>query len=99
MSRIGVNLSIDVTKLDKARFYKGAKGTYANLTAYIDSEKDQYDQNGGIQEQATQDERANKVKMPFVGNVKIFWTDSPAIGGSPKQAEHAAALADEDIPF
>lgn len=30
--KIGVNLKIDVTKLDKSRFFKGAKGTYADLS-------------------------------------------------------------------
>ena len=34
MSKIGVNFSIDVTKLDKSKFYKGKNGSiYANCTA------------------------------------------------------------------
>ena len=49
MSTIGVNLSIDVSKLDKSRLYKGAKGTYANLTVFIDSNPDQFGKNGGSQ--------------------------------------------------
>jgi len=35
--KIGVNLKIDVTKLDKSRFFKGAKGTYADLSVYLDT--------------------------------------------------------------
>ena len=51
MTKIGVNFSIDVTKLDKSKFYKGKNGSiYANCTAYIDSEKDKYDNNGSIQQ-------------------------------------------------
>ena len=57
MSTIGVNLSIDVSKLDKSRLYKGAKGTYANLTVFIDSNPDQFGKNGGVKEQATKEER------------------------------------------
>ena len=41
--QIRVNVSIDVTKIEKERLYKGAKGTYLNLTTYLDlDEKDQY---------------------------------------------------------
>ena len=43
--QIRVNVSIDVTKIEKERLYKGAKGTYLNLTTYLDlDEKDQYGQ-------------------------------------------------------
>ena len=39
MATIGLNFSIDVTKLDKTRFYQGKKGTYAKLTVFVDSEQ------------------------------------------------------------
>lgn len=37
--KIGFNLSIDVTRLDKSRFFKGKKGTYAKLTGFVDTEE------------------------------------------------------------
>ena len=44
MSKIGINISIDVTKIDKSRLFQGKKGTYLSLTTFIDSESpDQYD--------------------------------------------------------
>ena len=98
MSKIGVNFSIDVTKLDKSKFYKGKNGSiYANCTAYIDSEKDKYDNNGGIQQSLSKEEREQGVKAPYIGNVKTFWSDSGQ--SAPKQAEPAAPLDEEDIPF
>ena len=36
MSKIGVSLKIDVSKIDKARLFKGAKGTYLDATVFID---------------------------------------------------------------
>ena len=103
MSTIGVNLLIDVSKLDKSRLYKGAKGTYANLTVFIDSNPDQFGKNGGVKEQATKEERDQKVKMPFVGNATIFWSDNPDF----QQARVEQQLAqpddsdefDDGIPF
>jgi hypothetical protein len=101
MSKIGVNLSIDVSKLDKSRLYKGAKGTYANLTVFIDSNPDQYGKNGGVKEQATKDERDQKVKMQFVGNATIFWSDNPDFQQArvEQAQEPATDEFDDSIPF
>lgn len=74
--KIGVTVSIDVTKLDKARFFQGKKGTYCDLTTFIDvDQKDQYENNGFITQSSTKEERDDGVKMPIVGNVKVFFTD------------------------
>ena len=98
MSKTGVNFSFDVTKLDKSKFYKGKNGAiYANLTVFIDSDKDQYDNNGGIQQSLSKEERDQGVKAPYIGNAKIFWSDSGQ--SAPKQAEPAATLDEEDLPF
>lgn len=67
-----INLSIDVMKIDKKRFYEGKKGTYMNLTIVLNDEKDKYDNNGFVKQSINKDE---KVEMPFLGNAKIVWTD------------------------
>lgn len=46
--KIGFNISIDVSKLDKSRFYKGKKGTYATLCFVDTEETSQFDDNGTI---------------------------------------------------
>jgi hypothetical protein len=105
MAAIGVNFQIDVTKLDKTRFYKGAKGTYTNLTVFIDSEPNQYGKNGLISEQMSKEERDDGLKLPIVGNATIFWTtdadnfkqqlqDQPAPANQPQTDDF-----DDDIPF
>ncbi len=73
MAKIGVELRIDVSKIDKARLYKGAKGTYLTMTSFIDlDEKDQYDNNGMI----THKKEDGEDRAPILGNAKIFWSDS-----------------------
>ncbi|MFA7180177.1 MAG: hypothetical protein WC077_03360 [Bacteroidales bacterium] len=74
--RLGINLSIDVTKLDKSRFYKGKKGTYAKLTCFVDTEEtSQYGDNGTITQEVSKEDRENGVKLPILGNAKVFWKD------------------------
>lgn len=72
--KIGVEVQIDVKKIEKARLYAGAKGTYLTMTTFIDvDEKDQYDNNGFIAHKKGKDEEGNP---PILGNVKVFWSDN-----------------------
>ena len=96
MSKLGISIRIDVTKLDKTRFYKGDKGTYADLTTFVDVDNvDQYDNNGFITQSQTKEEREAGVKMPILGNVKVFYNDNKA---APQKAAKAQEEF-EDIPF
>ena len=107
MATIGLNFSIDVTKLDKTRFYQGKKGTYANLTVFVDSEQSQYGDNGIISEQLSKEEREQKLQLPIIGNVKIFYTkDADNFAQQKAQqtepAHHETPPIedfDDDIPF
>lgn len=98
--KIGISVRIDVTKIDKSRLYKGAKGTYLDLTTFVDTvEQDQYENNGFISQSLTKEEREAKYQTPILGNVKVFYTD----GAAPQVKAPAAAMSieelDEDIPF
>ena len=74
--RIGFNMTINVSKLDKSRFYKGKKGTYAKLTCFVDTEEtSQYGDNGTITQELSKEDRDNGVKLPILGNAKVFWQD------------------------
>lgn len=74
--RIGINFSIDVTRLEKSRFYKGKKGTYAKLTCFVDTEEtSQYGDNGTITQELSKEDRDNGIKLPIIGNAKVFWQD------------------------
>ena len=96
MSKIRINISIDVTKIDKALLYKGAKGTYMNLTTFVDpSQEDQYGNHGFIaQSQSKEDREANKERPPILGNCKVMFVE----GGAPAAASTAEPIT-EDIPF
>ena len=104
MANIGIEVSIDVTKIDKARLYKGAKGTYLTLTGFVNlDEKDQYDNNGFITQKKNKEEPKD-MRMPILGNTKVFWSDSapqqqaPQPQSQPQSAPNFDSF-DSDIPF
>ena len=93
--KVGLSIKLDVTKIDKERLFEGAKGTYLDLTTFIDTaEQDQYENNGFVSQSTSAEEREQGVKTPILGNVKVFFTD----GEAPAKSA-AAAPVDEDIPF
>lgn len=104
MSKIGVQLKIDVTKIDKALLFKGTKGSYLDATMFIDIDTaDQYGNHGMVTQDVSKESRDAGEKGPILGNVKIFWRDeSPSAG---KQAAKPASQPvqgdnfDDDIPF
>lgn len=86
MSKVGISIKLDVSKLDKTRFFKGQKGTYCDLTAFVNlDELDQYGQSGFITQQLTKEERDNKSTLPIVGNTTVFYKDS---GQQPQNGSH-----------
>jgi hypothetical protein len=74
--KVGIEVRIDVTKIEKARLYQGQKGKYLTMTTFVDLDnKDEYDNNGFISHKKEQEEQGN---TPILGNVKVFWTDGQA---------------------
>ncbi len=99
MSKVRLNFSIDVTKIDKARLFKGEKGTYLNGSVLIDEEADQYGNNGMITQAVSEDERKAGVKGAILGNGKIVWRgDSQGVPNDSQQAPPVPQQG-EDIPF
>ena len=103
--RMGMEIKIDVTKLDKARFYQGKKGTYATLTAFVDTEKvSEYGDNGTVTQAIDKGERQSGVKLPILGNTKIFYTDAGGQGHQQNQKaapdnNHNITYDADDVPF
>jgi len=106
--KVGINVQIDVTKIDKSRLYKGAKGTYLNLTTFVDVyNKDQYDNNGFIGQSLTKEEREAGHKMNILGNVNVIYNDSSSPDGvshnsnskKVKEVLQGSDLLEDDIPF
>ena len=105
--KLGISIKIDVKKLDKARFFQGEKGTYVDLTTFIDTENaGEYGDHGFITQSATKEEREADIKMPIVGNSTVFWhgeSSAPQQQQRPAQQSQSAPLVeegfDDDIPF
>ncbi len=100
MSKL-IAISIDVTKIDKNKLYKGAKGTYANLTMEVKDEKDQYGNDVSIWAGQTEDERKSKVQRNFLGNGKIVWESNPQQAPQQSATPPASSMPeiDDDLPF
>jgi hypothetical protein len=105
MPKYGISLKIDVKKIDKERLFKGQKGTYLDMTFFLDTENEsQYGDNGTITQSVSKEEKDNGVKLPIMGNGKIFWTDGGQQQGyqQPRQNQGQQSrqpIPDDDIPF
>tara|TARA_R110000823_G_scaffold293109_1_gene411915 strand:- start:278 stop:568 length:291 start_codon:yes stop_codon:yes gene_type:complete len=96
MSKTGVKLSIDVTKINKDLLHKGLKGTYLNCTVFIVDEPDQYGNNGMITQEVSKEAREAGQQGPILGNCKVFWGGNSA----PKNAPQPQSDNFEDnLPF
>jgi len=77
MSKLGISIKIDVTKIDKSRIFEGKKGKYLDLTTFIDTDNvDQYENNGFISQETTKDERDKGIQTPILGNCKVFYNSA-----------------------
>ena len=98
--KVGIELRIDVSKIEKERLYKGKKGTYLTMTTFIDTEvQDKHDNNGFISHKATEQERANKQYTPILGNAKVFYTDSQESMARQPVTQQQPVDEFDDIPF
>ena len=107
--KIGLSLKIDVSKIDKARLFRGTKGTYLDATAFVDLDQlDQYGNSGMITQDVTKTEKDAGVKGAILGNARVFWRDSGSETGnsgptSGEQSQHKTGPLsddfDDDIPF
>jgi len=99
--KIGVNIKLDVTKLNKERFFQGKKGKYVDLTAFIDTEQTgEYGDNGTVSQSTSKEERQNGTRLPICGNVKVFYKDEQESHTPPvSQPGPGPEDDDMDVPF
>lgn len=105
MSKI-LTLKLDVTKFDKSAFFKGAKGTYADVTVFLNDEADDRGQFGMVTQDLGKERRDAGEKGPILGNVtRVHETKprqpaAPAMNRQANQAQERFTPQDEpDIPF
>lgn len=111
--KLGISISIDVTKILKERLYQGKKGVYLDLTTFINTDEvDQYDNHGFISQSQTKEERESGAeKTPILGNCKVFYKDetnsreqrgeqyNKGTAQAMEAMEPAGGDFDQDVPF
>ena len=85
-----INLSIDLTKIDKSKIKESNGKKWYNLQVSINDEKDKFDNDGAVWENQTKEERDAKKPKNYLGNAKVSWSSEP----QKKEPEK-----EEDLPF
>jgi|DEB0MinimDraft_6_1074348.scaffolds.fasta_scaffold00570_15 hypothetical protein len=95
--KIGVNLKIDVTKIDKTRIFEGKNGKYVDMVCFVDTEEqDQFGNHGRIDQSVSKEEKQQGVKGPILGNARVFWKDEQT---QQTKQESQDKFEDDSIPF
>lgn len=90
-----ITIRLDVTKINKARLFKGEKGTYLNCTL-IETPNSEYG-DYMIVEETTKAERDAGTKGTILGNGKII---KPKVTVQPAETfPTPAAEVKDDLPF
>lgn len=96
-----LRLKIDVTKLDKSAFFRGEKGTYADITVLLKDAPDQYGNDGMIVQDIGKDRRERGEKGAILGNAR--WAETrqaqPARQTRPATPPPADHDDGDEIPF
>ena len=98
-----ITIKLDVTKLQKERFFKGKKGVYADLVL-IEHPND-FGDDGFVTQAITKEERDAGERGPIVGNWKELKKKEPpppprqAPQRPPPDPQSHLLPRDDDIPF
>ena len=92
---------IDVTKIDKAHLFEGAKGKYLDVLLMENRQgTDQYGNDGMIVQGVSKEARNAGTKGPIIGNYKIHTPHAaPAPKAQPAQPTSKILPTDDDVPF
>lgn len=92
-----ITAKLDVTKIEKARLFKGNNGAMYLDCILIETPNNQYGDDYMIVQSVTQEERATGTRGPILGNAKILGRKSAQQEESPKAP--AQDSDDSEIPF
>jgi hypothetical protein len=96
------NVSIDVTKIDKAKLYNGK---YLNVTISINDQTDSYGNNVSVTESQTKEERDLKTSKRYLGNGKVVYTNGDVKVAEKQEkplqtaSQKFAQQEESDLPF
>lgn len=100
-----IRIKLDVSKIDKSLLFKGAKGTYCDITLMDNRDgTDQYGNDGFVIQDVGREKRDAGIKGPILGNWKHVGQSSRPVQKSmppaPAQVDNSATdNMDDDIPF
>ena len=93
-----INASIDVTKIPKESLIKGKKGTYANVTVFINDET-RFGNNASIAMSMSKEERESGQEKIWLGNGKVVFTNGEVTVAVKEDAPATAKTEEEALPF
>ena len=95
-----INASIDVTKIPKEALIKGKKGTYANVTVFINDET-RFGNNASVAMSQSKEQREAGEPKIYLGNGKVVFTEGAVTVAEREDAPVAqpVAQAEEALPF
>jgi len=95
-----INFSLDLSKIDKSKIIQGKKGTYYNVTVFVNDQEDQFGNNVAVATGLTKEEREAGAKTQYLGNGRVISTDGNIVAvAPPKQASQANNTVEADFPF
>ena len=93
-----INASIDVTKIPKEALIKGKKGTYANVTVFINDET-RFGNNASVAMSQSKEQREAGEPKIYLGNGKVVFTEGAVTVAEREDAPVGAPVVSEALPF
>ena len=93
--------SLNVAEIPKQKLVKGAKGLYLNYKILVDTDADQFQNNGSISVNPSKEERLSKEPVIYLGNHRIVWMEEGDSGLSerPTPTPKVESKKEDDLPF
>jgi len=93
--------SLNVADIPKQKLIKGAKGLYLNYKILVDTDADQFQNNGSISVNPSKEERLSKEPVIYLGNHRIVWMEEGDSGLSerPTPTPKVESKKEDDLPF
>lgn len=93
-----IEISIDVTKIDKAKIVEKKGKKYYNMTL-IERIDDKYENNWMVVEKQSKEERDAKKNGTILGNGKNFGWESSGTPSNSSSQSSAPPISSDDLPF
>ena len=93
-----ISASIDVTKIPKESLIKGKKGTYANVTVFINDET-RFGNNASIAMSMSKEEKEAGKEKIWLGNGRVVFTNGEVSLAEKEDAPAPVKKEEEPLPF